>query len=157
MLLLSCYFKSLSSWVNLHCPGAGFFSLISSHLPRGPAHPPRLSVHISLDSSHLFAFHHSHTSTSSLPPFHFSGNCGSWISCLPPNYMAFLPLLKGGKLWKPEMPSFILFPISSTFSIYNSASLIADWHSTLLDSQNKCNSRMGGEPTSWDSLQPGIC
>lgn len=45
---------------------------------------------------------------------------------------------------KCHLSSF-LFPIFSTYPIFNSASFLADWHSTLLGSQNKCNSRMSGK------------
>lgn len=104
-----------------------------------PSYP---STGSSLSSSHSSTFHHRHTSHF-LSPFHFSRNDGSWLSGPHPNWMAFLLLLKvGDKPWKPQMPSFILFPISSTYPIYNSASLLADWHSILLGSQNKCNSRI---------------
>ena len=69
------------------------------------------------------------------------------LNFLPPSrWMAFLPLLKGGGgAVKAPNAIFHLISYFSTYPIYNSASFLADWHSTLLGSQNKCNSRMSGK------------
>lgn len=80
--------------------------------------------------------------TSSLPSTSLGMMAPDLLVPTQTGWLFSLCLRWGDKPWKPQMPSFILSPISSTYPIYNSASLLADWHSILLGSQNKCNSRI---------------
>ena len=110
--------------------------------------PPLCSSHSVLPTSPLsttFILTTSSPLTLLLERWHFSWNDGSWVSCPHQNWMAFSLCLRGEEQWNLQMPSFILFSISSTYPIYNSASFLADWHSTLLTSQNKGNSRIRGK------------
>lgn len=143
MWLLSCYFRFLSSWVkSSHTVLALSFSLWCHLICLGGrlTFPP-LCWHL----TGFFPIPAFTTilSTSSLPSTSLGRMAPEFFAPSRTGWLFSLCLREwGDEPWKPQMPSLILFPISSTYPIYNSASLLADWHSTLLGSQNKCNSRI---------------
>lgn len=142
--LLSCYFRFLSGWVksSLFVLTLSFSSLMSSHLPGGLAYLPTrpLASHSVPPTAPFFTT--VILPTSSLPSPFLGTMAPEFLAPTQTGWLFSLRLRWGDEPWKPQMPSFFLFPISSTYPIYNSASLVADWHSTLLGSQNKCNSRI---------------
>lgn len=130
------------------CSSTGF--LISSHPPQVGSLPSQSCVPLTqffppLLFPPLSYFPLPLSLSLLLEQWHFSWNDGFWVSCPHQNWMAFSLCLRGEEQRNPQMPSFILFSISSTYPIYNSASFLADWHSTLLTSQNKGNSRIRGK------------